>query len=286
MCKQLLMLFSILFISAYTTQAQQEKTTKKEKIVIEVQGNSIIVNGKPINQFKDDDLEIVVGDSLVYNFLNGSSAMFKYFNKALLGVYTKTSKDGAEITEVSKQSAAEKAGLKVNDIIIKVNDEKVTEENDLTKIIKKFNAGDKVMITYIRDGKEATTQAILDKNKTTYTKEWNRYFDKGFADPNGKYFFNTYPHKPKLGIQIQDIEEANGVKVLDVDDDTPAEKAGLKEEDIITEINGKELKSVDDFKVNLKDLKEGDTFKLKYKRSNKTIQTEIKLPKRLKKASL
>jgi serine protease Do len=286
MRKQLLMLLSILFIGAYTTHAQEEKTEKKEKIVIEVQGSSIIVNGKPIKQFKDDNLEIVVGDSLVYNFLNGNSAMVKYYNKALLGVYTKTNKDGAEITEVSKQSAAEKAGLKVNDIIIKVNDEKVTEENDLTKIIRKFNAGDKMMITYIRDGKEATTQATLDKNKTTYSKEWNRYFENGFADTNGRYFFNTYPHKPKLGIQIQDIEEGNGVKVLDVDDDTPAEKAGLKEDDIIIEINGSAVKNVDDLREKIRDIKEGDIVKIKYKRGNKQYNTEIKFPKKLKKATL
>ena len=97
--------------------------------------------------------------------------------------------------------------------------------------------------------------------------------------------FNTI-RKPRLGLQIQDLAEGNGVKILDVDGDTPAEKSGLKKDDTITEIDGKPIASVDELKTKVKDLKEGDSIKITYQRSGKTQTTEIKFPKRLKTANV
>ena len=147
--------------------------------------------------------------------------------------------------------------------------------NDLFTAIGKYNADDKVTITYLRDGKENTTSATLTKAKAPKTISWS-----------GDDFNFSYPRKPRIGLQIQDVEEGNGVKVLDVDDETPASKAGLKVNDIITEIDGKELKNVDELKMKLKDLKEGEALKMKYKREDKLQNTEIKIPKKLKTANL
>jgi serine protease Do len=98
-------------------------------------------------------------------------------------------------------------------------------------------------------------------------------------------FFNI-GRKPKIGLQIQDVEEGKGVKVKEVDEDTPASKAGFKEGDIITEVNGKQVEGVDDLRSEIKDVKEGDTVKMKFKRGGTTQTAEIKLPKRLKTADL
>ena len=62
---------------------------------------------------------------------------------------------------VTAGSPADKAGLKAGDIIIKVNSDDLTESNPLSREIRKFNAGDKITITYIRDGKEQTTDLTL-----------------------------------------------------------------------------------------------------------------------------
>ncbi len=89
-----------------------------------------------------------------------------------------------------------------------------------------------------------------------------------------------------MGIEIQDTDDSNGVKILDVDDESPAYKAGLKENDIIMQVNGKAIKSVDDLKADLKDVKDGDTITLQYKRDDKIQTANIKLPKELKTADL
>ncbi len=58
-------------------------------------------------------------------------------------------------------SVAEKAGLKENDIILEFNQEKITTENSLAKIIMKYNSGDRVSLKILRDGSEFDLEVIL-----------------------------------------------------------------------------------------------------------------------------
>ncbi len=58
-------------------------------------------------------------------------------------------------------SAAEKAGLKENDIILEFNGQKITLENSLAKIIMKYNPGDQVVLKILRNGKEKTIEVTL-----------------------------------------------------------------------------------------------------------------------------
>ena len=51
---------------------------------------------------------------------------------------------------------------------------------------------------------------------------------------------------PKLGISVQDTDDGKGVKVIEVDEESNAAKAGVKENDIITNFNGKEVNSADE----------------------------------------
>jgi serine protease Do len=162
--------------------------------------------------------------------------------------------------------------------------------------IHSYKPDTKINVTYLRDGKEKTTAAVLGKRKETNIKSFK--MDEGdfnFHMPKMPDFPKSFPYeyhsnngggKPKLGIDIEDLEEGNGVKVTDVDDEMAAGKSGLKEDDIITELNGKEVKSVDDLKAKLKDLKEGESFKLGIKRSGKSQNIDIKYPKKLKTANL
>ncbi|MBA2761700.1 MAG: PDZ domain-containing protein, partial [Segetibacter sp.] len=74
--------------------------------------------------------------------------------------------------------------------------------------------------------------------------------------------------------------------VKDVDDGSPASKAGIKEGDVITQVNGKEIAGVDEIRNEIKDIKEGDAVKFTFKRGNKTQTAELKIPKRLRTANL
>ena len=71
-----------------------------------------------------------------------------------------------------------------------------------------------------------------------------------------------------------------GVKVARVQSDSPAEKAGVKPDDVILEFDGKKLNSVTDLQAVLAKKKPGDTVKLKIKRGDKTLELKVKLGKR------
>lgn len=58
-------------------------------------------------------------------------------------------------------SAAEKAGLKENDIILEFNGEKITIENNLAKVLQKYNPGDEINLKILRDKEERIFQITL-----------------------------------------------------------------------------------------------------------------------------
>jgi serine protease Do len=295
-----LALAAILSLTTATAQKEDKDKTKdkkksqtitivrsgdsNEKMTVVVDGDKVTINGKPIEEFKDDDVKVITGDQF-----KGFSKAFgaphapmafagadKFFNwnsnDAKLGVSTEDGDGGAKITEVSKDGAAEKAGLKVGDVITKVNDFNVADADDLPAALNKMKPEDKVSVTYKRDGATQTTTATLD-------------FSQSFGNSQGSnYVFSG--RKPRLGLQVQDVEDGVGVKVLDVNKDTPAEKAGLQKDDVITQINGVEVKGVDDVRSSIKDVKEGESVKVTYKRGGSTQTAEIKFPKPVKKASI
>ncbi|MDE5630475.1 MAG: S1C family serine protease [Bacilli bacterium] len=70
-------------------------------------------------------------------------------------------KQGAVVVDVSKDSVADAAGLKKGDVITKLDDYEISDYEYLKYYLYRYNVGDKVKITYIRNGKENTTTVTL-----------------------------------------------------------------------------------------------------------------------------
>ena len=96
------------------------------------------------------------------------------FNRPFLGVsYQILSRDlalmnevpqGAYVREVVDGSAAQKAGVKAGDIITKIDDQSIKEEDSLTKYINQKKIGDKVILHIWRDGEELNLPATLQES--------------------------------------------------------------------------------------------------------------------------
>lgn len=280
----------------------RKKGDKSEKTTIIVDGDNITVNGKPVDEFKSDDITVfkrAPREPSFRRFGNGdehfgpgnSSDLFRsHSNKAMLGVITQKADNGVRVTDVTKESGAEKAGLKKDDVIMKVGDKTIGNPEDLLNAIGGYKPADKVDITYNRNGKESKATVTLGENKLrdfafNFDNNFNFEVPKAPIPPMEDFNFN-FNGKPRIGLQIQDLEEGKGVKVKDVDEDSPASKAGIKEGDVITQINGKNVASVDDLRSEIRELKEGDTLKFTYQRGGKNQTAEVKIPKRLKSADL
>jgi len=75
---------------------------------------------------------------------------------------------GVIVYSVEDKSPADKAGLKPGDIIIKINDQNVVSIGYLRYYLYNYNVGDKVTITYIRNGDTKTTTVTLSTNEKVY----------------------------------------------------------------------------------------------------------------------
>jgi serine protease Do len=230
--------------------------------------------------------------------------------KTFLGVASERDEAGAKIQMVEKNSPAEKAGLLKNDIIYKVDDKKIDGTNPLSTIISSKKEGDNITIYFLRDGKKKEAKATLAKKENSFgINKIYRYKDmqdgkaKSFVfkipptadmplnQPNfefenqnwdkmydGQYDGFFEKNKQKLGLKIQDTEEGNGVKVLEVEEESASAKAGLQKDDIVTEIGGKKITNTDEAREQLKENKA--------KSNGKEMEFSIKIPKKLKTAEL
>src|SRR6186713_2831644 len=293
------------------------KTDDKTKTVVEINGDKITVNGKPIEDLKDGDITVhrnkyktmeglnayalPRGRSGSFNWDGGDE--FKMFdvdeNRAMLGVVTEEVEGGVKVTELTDESAAKKAGIKEGDIITKIGDTKIEDPDQLSETVRKHKPGEKVTVTVLRDKKEQKITTELGKwkgvsafsygpgqNFKMEMPDYEIFAPRVQATPrvrNGQAWSNG---APRLGLSVQDTDDGKGVKVIDVDNESNAAKAGLKENDIITNFNGTEVNSADEVAKLVKENKDKPTISLKIKRAGKVQTVEVKMPRKLKTADL
>lgn len=295
---------------------------KDTKLTIEIKDGNILVNGKPLDEFDDSSVTVskrrIIRDRNRFSYNgsdleapgypgtiriwpgDGENRMWSYRNgdllredRAQLGVAMEKNGDdkGAKVIQVTKGSAAEKTGLKVGDVITKVDDTEIDDPGSLSATIGHHKPGDKITVTVIRNGKDQKIPVILGKAKAMTVEPFNYKFEmpemKTPLPGNWpKEFLGTYENSVKFGIRAQDDEDGKGAKVLDVDDESTAAKAGLKEGDVITRFDGKEIKSVTDLTAAARAAREKSSVKVSVLRDGKSQELDVKVPKKLRTADL
>ena len=102
--------------------------------------------------------------------------------------------EGVFVYSVEDGGAGDKAGLKLGDVITKLNDTQITSMEDLSAAKKGFKAGDTVTLTVQRDGKEITTQLTFDAQPQTTddTADSSQSGDNSYNNGNNGYSGNGY----------------------------------------------------------------------------------------------
>jgi serine protease Do len=301
----------------------KHKHGKDAKVTIEIKGDQVLVNGKPVSDYKDDDLSIVRrktktrngtityfdGDGMEHELsispfregngiLNFDGGNLITGERAFLGVSsikTDNGPEGAKVGEVSKGSAAEKGGLKTGDLITRLDEITIDGPEALANTVHKYKPGEKVTITYLRDGKEQKVTVELGKSDAPATvygfnapgaDNMDKYF-KVRPTPPGTFRYDFgYGNNHRLGIHAQDTEDGKGVKVLEVDEESAAAKAGIKEGDIITKFAGKEVNSAMTLAGLARENREKPTVEVSIIRDGKPMDLVVKTPRKLNTADL
>ncbi len=118
----------------------------------------------PINQIKKSIQEVKERGKISYPFLGVNYVLVNDYIKERYNLSVNYGalivKDNNNISVVPG-SPAQKAGLQEGDIVLEVDDKKVSEKNTLSKIIISYKVGDKIRLKVLRDGKETTMEATL-----------------------------------------------------------------------------------------------------------------------------
>jgi serine protease Do len=152
--------------------------------------------------------------------------------------------EGIFVTGVQGNSAAESAGIRKGDFIKKINGQQISSGSEMAAIISGFKPGDKVPVTYVRDGKEINVSVTL-KNRAGTT-------DVVKAD--------AFDVSEKLGASLVTLDKATaqkynlpwGVLVRSINETgLIAQTTRIQEGFVIVKANGKTVKTVEDLQAAL-----------------------------------
>jgi len=163
--------------------------------------------------------------------------------------------DGALVTDVQPDSPAAKAGLQPQDVIVEFGGTKVRQPQQLSAIVSRAPIGSKQPVEVLRNGKRVELTVNVKEMPAKYGERTRHPSEsKSEAEENKNY--------DKLGVEVGPlsadvasqlgISGTSGVVVTAVEDDSPAEKAGLSTGDVITRVGRKDVKSVSDFESEIK----------------------------------
>jgi membrane-associated protease RseP (regulator of RpoE activity) len=203
---------------------------------------------------------------------------------------------GVGVTEIVKDSPAEKAGLRKDDVIVRFEGDSVTSVRKLSRLVSEVAPEHSVRLTIIRGGAEQELSVTLAKRKQTEnvfgtmmppgifnTPRGDMKIDPGKIqiDPGQDGFVFAFGGNRRIGISTQPLTRQladyfgvkdGGLLITSVNENSPAAKAGLKAGDIITAVDGEKVESSGDVARAINRKEDGDvTLTVVRDRNTRTI---------------
>ncbi len=145
--------------------------------------------------------------------------------------------DGVFVIEVDPNGAAGEAGIKKGDVIVKINDMAVTSDAQLAELIARQKPGDKIKISYIRNGSEQSTDAVLKNKMGTFAS-----MKSAAVESLGASFSNlSSEDASNMGID-------GGVVVNNIHEGVLGNQTNMRPGFVITRVGGLRVKNVDELK--------------------------------------
>ena len=154
-----------------------------------------------------------------------------------------TDTKGVVVNQISKDAPADKAGLKIGDVITRINGKTVESTGQLRNLVAGIDPGTKVELTIVRNSKERTVPVTIgelpDAGKRTALAS-------GTDEHTGRFGLAVEPLTDTVARELG-VEPGTGVLIESVETDSPAEEAGLHPGDLIVEVNREHVTSVAEF---------------------------------------
>ncbi len=184
------------------------------------------------------------------------------FDRGLMGVRPRDMKpyeigelnfQGAFITWADPGSPAHDAGMREGDVITKIGSLAISNEIDLRVAMYRHSPKDTVKVTYMRDGKAKSVSVTLAAPENLQAVQPPQRDTNPFSD---RFPTPGQQQRPRLGVEIYDVDDPSrdqyglpddleGAVITNVLDGSLADRAGLKEGDVIMQVNGKSIEAAD-----------------------------------------
>ncbi len=178
--------------------------------------------------------------------------------------------EGVLVNEVFEKDPAAAAGIRPGDIIVRIDGAVVDSPNKLSRLIGALPPGATAKIDVVRDLKHLTLDVPLSERRDAAVVA---------ALPQART-------EVKLGLDVQDLtagladkfhlREAKGVLITKVESNSLAHAEGLREGDLIKEVNRAEVGSVGEFTAAISKVRRGDTVLLRVLRENRAFYVVLK----------
>jgi serine protease Do len=168
------------------------------------------------------------------------------------------SKRGALVSDIVKESPAEKAGIQSGDIIVRFDGSPVADPQYLRSLVAQTDKNKRVPVRIIRDGRRSTLYVSIGSHSQEELQQ----------DAQSKHF-------KKLGMGVEDLDEeiakslslegVEGVVITDITPNSPANLSGLRRGDIIQKVNSTYIKNVSELRAQLDKAKNENSILLMVK---------------------
>jgi S1-C subfamily serine protease len=179
---------------------------------------------------------------------------------------------GVRITQVISGSPADNAGLKKDDVITAVDGSSVKSVDDVQNALKNKNPGDKVTFSVSRGGQEEEVVVTLGRGAQALPVQP--------ALPG-------QVAQPYLGVSLADItpeiqkelglSRDHGVAIVEVDQQGPAQKAGLRRGDVILMIGSQQVETAEEARNAILDHEPGDSVSVRVQRGGDELSIQVEL---------
>jgi serine protease Do len=174
---------------------------------------------------------------------------------------------GALVANVSKDGPAEKAGVKVGDVIVEFDGKEIKDSGDLPIIVARTPVDKKVRMKVLRDKKEVLLNVAVGELKEEEVEA-------------------TVPEKGELGLTVQrltpqiaeslGLEKADGVVVTAVEPGSAADEAGIRRGDVILEVDRKPIRNLEEYRKSITGIRKGKGVLFLVRRGESTLFLALK----------
>ena len=168
--------------------------------------------------------------------------------------------EGVLVTQTYEGDPADKAGIKEGDIIVEVDGTPISSSRELSRTVAEAGVGNAMRITLLRDGREKKVKVTLAKRPDTEPTMARS------ESPSDDLGLRVRAIDPEIAERLGLEEDTKGVVVTGVASGSTAAEAGIREGDVVIEINRKPVDTLEDYREQLRRIDEGDTVQMLLRR--------------------